>query len=90
VFVSFSFCFVNKALCRDLYTTCARMLIVRSYVPLRQPEDGQYRPKHVVVHYIVIKYTSCDTVVFDYIPFSKCRHKNDYDIPTETSRQCLT
>jgi len=24
----------------------------------------------VVVHYIVIKYTSCDTVVFDYIPFS--------------------
>ena len=37
---------------------------------LRQPEDGQYRPKHVVVHYIVIKYTSCDTVVFDYIQFS--------------------
>jgi len=31
----------------------------------------QYRPKHVVVHYIVIKYTSCDTVVFDYIQFSK-------------------
>ena len=28
-------------------------------------------PKHVVVHYTVIKYTSCDTVVFDYIPFSK-------------------
>jgi len=47
------------------------MLIVRSEVPLRQPEDGQYRPKHVVVHYIVIKYTSCDTVVFDYIQFSK-------------------
>ena len=42
-----------------------------SEVPLRQPEDGQYRPKHVVVHYIVIKYTSCDTVVFDYMPFSK-------------------
>ena len=38
---------------------------------LRQLEDGQYRPKHVVVHYIVIKYTSCDTVVFDYIQFSK-------------------
>jgi len=37
----------------------------------RQHEDGQYRPKHVVVHYIVIKYTSCDTVVFDYIQFSK-------------------
>ena len=38
---------------------------------LRQPEDGQYRPKHVVVHYIVIKCTSYDTVVFDYIQFSK-------------------
>jgi len=38
--------------------------------PLRQPEDGQYRPKHVVVHYIVIKYTSCATVVFDCIQFS--------------------
>jgi len=49
------------------------MPIVRSYVPPRQPEDGQYRPKHVVVHYIVIKYTSCDTVVFDYIQFSKYR-----------------
>jgi len=36
-----------------------------------QPEDGQYRPKHVVVHYRVIKYTSCDTVVVDYIQFSK-------------------
>jgi len=47
------------------------MLIVRSQVPLRQPEDGQYRPKHVVVRYIVIKYTSCDTVVFHYIQFSK-------------------
>ena len=31
---------------------CARMLIVRSEVPVRQPEDGQYRPKHVVVYYI--------------------------------------
>ena len=39
-------------------------------VPLRQPEVGQHRPKHVVVHYIVIKYTSCDTVVSDYIQFS--------------------
>jgi len=37
---------------------------------IREPEDGQYRPKHVVVHYIVIKYTSCDTAVFDYIQFS--------------------
>jgi len=49
------------------------MLIVRSQVPLRQPEDGQYRPKHVVVHYIVIKHTSRDTTVFDYIQFSKWR-----------------
>ena len=43
-------------------------------MPLRQPEDGQYRPKHVVVHYIVVKYTSCDTVVFDYLPFSEAVH----------------
>ena len=56
---------------RELYTTCAHMLIVRSQVPLRQPEDGQYRPKHVVVQYTIIKYTSCDIVVFDYMPFSK-------------------
>jgi len=60
-----------RPVCRDLYTTCARMLILSSYVPLRQPEDGQYRPKHVAVHYIAIKYTSYDTVVFDWIPFSK-------------------
>ena len=73
VFIRFYFCFVLqiRPVCRDLCTTCAYMLIVRSSVPLRQPEDGQYRPKHVVVHYIVIKYTSCDTVVFDYIQFSK-------------------
>ena len=45
--------------------------IMDNYMYLRQHEDGQYRPKHVVVHYIVIKYTSCDTVVFDYIQFSK-------------------
>ena len=64
---------------RDLYTTCARILIVRSKVPLRQPEDGQYRPKHVVVHYIAIKYTSCDTVVFDYVPFSKFHAHNRDD-----------
>ena len=44
---------------------------ILSDVPLTQPEDGQYRPKHVVVHYIVIKYTSCDILVFDCIPFSK-------------------
>ena len=43
-------------------TTCFRPY-------LRQAEGGQYRPKHVVVHYIVIKCTSCDTVVFDYIQF---------------------
>jgi len=55
------------------------MLIVRSEVPLRQSEDGQYRPKHVVVHYIVINYTSCDTVVFDYIQFSKFHTHNGDD-----------
>ena len=43
-------------------------------VLLRQPEDGQYRSKHVVVHYKVIKYTSCDTVVFDCIPFPSFTH----------------
>jgi hypothetical protein len=59
------------------------MFIVRSEVLLRQPEDGQYRPKHVVVHYVVIKYTSCDTVVFDYLPFSKFHtHNGDDTIPT--------
>jgi len=58
------------------------MLIVRSYVPLRQPEDGQYRPKHVVVHYIVIKYTSCDTILFDYIQFSNFHtHNGDDTLP---------
>ena len=36
-------------------------------------------PKHVVVHHIVIKYTSCDTVVFDYIPFSKFHTQNGDD-----------
>ena len=45
-------------------------------------EDGQYRPKHVVVQYIVIKYTSCDSVVFDYLPFSKFHtHNGDDTIP---------
>jgi len=40
------------------------------------------RPKHVVVHYIVIKYTSCDTVVFDYIQFSKFHtHNGDGTLP---------
>jgi len=39
----------------------------------------------VLVHYIVIKYTSCDTVVFDYIPFSKlsiscCWDRRERDI----------
>jgi len=42
-------------------------------------EDGQYRPKHVVIHYIVIKYTSCDTVVFDYIQFPKFHTHNEDD-----------
>ena len=30
----------------------------------------------VAVHYIDIKYTSCDTVVFDYIQFSKFNMSN--------------
>ena len=52
---------------------------------LRQPEEGQYRPKHVVVHYIVIKYTSCDTVVCDYIPFSKFHtHNGDDTLPSSS------
>ena len=56
---------------------------ILSEVPLRQREDGQYRPKHVVVHYIFIKYTSCDTAVFDYVPFSKFHtHNGDDTIPT--------
>jgi len=58
------------------------MLIVRSEVPLRQIEDGQYRSKHVVFHYIVIKYTLCDAVLFDYIPFSKFHtHNGDDTLP---------
>ena len=37
---------------------------------------------HVVVHYIVIKCTSCDTVVFDYIQFSKFHtHIGDDTLP---------
>ena len=48
----------------------------------RQPEGGQYKPKHVVVHYIVIKYTSCDTVVLDYIQFSNFHtHNGDDTLP---------
>jgi len=55
---------------------------ILSEVRLRQPEDGHYRPKHVVVHYVVIKYTSCDTVVFDYMPFSKFHaHNGDDTLP---------
>jgi len=39
-------------------------------------------PKHVVVHYIVIKYTSNDTVVFDYIQFSNFHtHNADDTLP---------
>jgi len=58
------------------------MLIVRSEVPLRQPEDGQYMPKYVVVHYTVIKYTPCDKVLFDYIQFSKFHtHNGDDTLP---------
>jgi len=82
VFIRFLFLslfLLLRPVCRDLYTTCVCMLIVRPYVPLRQPENGQYRPKHVVVHYIVIEYTSCDTVVFDYIQFSKFHTSNGND-----------
>ena len=52
---------------------CSKILskILQDLQDLRQPEDGQYRPKHVAAHYIVIKYTLSDMVVFDYIPFSK-------------------
>jgi len=39
-------------------------------------------PKHVAVHYIAIKYTSCDTVVFDCIQFSKFHtHNGDDTLP---------
>ena len=34
-------------------------------------EDGQYKSKRVVVHCIVIKYASCDTVVFEYLSLTK-------------------
>jgi len=73
----------NKDKHRNLMKTIQNknrcMLVVGSEVPLRQPEDGQYKPKHVVVHYIVIKYSSCDTVVFDYIQFSKFHTHNGGD-----------
>ena len=65
------------------------MFIIRSEVLLRQPEDGQYRPKHVVVHYVVIKYTSCDTVVFDYLPFSKFHTHNGDDTIPKINLLCL-
>ena len=42
-------------------------------------EDGQYRPKLVVVHYIVIKYTLCETVVFYCLPFPKFHTHNRKD-----------
>ena len=57
---------------------------------LRQPEDGQYRPKHVVVHYIVIKYTSCDTVVFNYIQFSKGLRMSENRAPRPGTGDCGT
>jgi len=43
---------------------------------------SKYRPKHVVVHYIVIKYTTCDTVLFDYIQFFKL-----YQLPNDMSTE---
>jgi len=37
-----------------------------------------------VVHYIVIKYTSCDTDLFDYIQFSKFHtRKGDDTLPSK-------
>jgi len=40
------------------------------------------RDGDVVVHYIVIKYTSYDTAVFDYIQFSKFHtHNGDDTLP---------
>jgi len=55
-----SFTFVNKKItvCRDLYTTCARIAYseILSQVSLRHPEDGQYGPKNLVVH-LATKYT---------------------------------
>ena len=52
------FVFANKAnMQRSLHHVRARAYSkILSEVPLRQPEHGQYRPKHVV-HYTVIKYT---------------------------------
>jgi len=39
-------------------------------------------PPHVVVHYIVIKYASYNTVVFDYIQFCKFHtHNGDDTLP---------
>jgi len=72
------FVFANKVrMYRCLHNVRAHAYSnILSEVPLRQTEDGQYRPKHVAVHYIVIKYTSCDTDLFHYITFSKFRtHK---------------
>ena len=53
----------------------------------RQPEDGQHRLKHVVVHYIRSLNTPHVTVVFYYIPFSKF-HTHDGD-DTSRGMNCL-
>ena len=47
---------------------------ILSEVPLRQPEDGQYMPKHVVFFIIQSFNTPHVTQVFDYVPFSKQQH----------------
>ena len=44
--------------------------------PLRQHVDGKQGPKHVAIHYIVIKYTTCNTIVFDCLPFSQLDCQN--------------
>ena len=51
--------FVKLCVCRDLYTT--------------QPDDGQHRPKHVVVSITVIKYTSVIKLCLTtYLLLTKC------------------
>ena len=60
---------------RSLHHVCARNAYskILSQFSGGQPEDGQYGPKYVVTHFR-IKYTSCDTVVFDYIHFPSFTH----------------
>ena len=43
---------------------CGSVVVWRP-VLLRQPEDGQYRPKHVVVH-LAIKYTQLCLTIYNF------------------------